>query len=252
MVLEHQAEHGSRWATIESVAGKIGCAAQSLQRWVAQAERDAGKRPGLSTSEREQLEALEQPGAHASQRDPAHRFSVFCTGGARLPTQVMFRYIDEHKDRFGVEPICRELPIAPSTYYELKAREVDPSRLSQRHRRDAQLCEHIRRVWEDNFRVYGARKTWKQLNRESIRVAHCTVRRLMRQLGLCGVRRGRAFKTTIPDHNTQQLPDLVKRQFVADRPNQLWVADFTYVATWSGFVCVAFVIDVFSRRIVGG
>jgi transposase InsO family protein len=163
----------------------------------------------------------------------------------------MLAYIDEHKDRFGVEPICKQLPIAPATYYEMKARERDPGRLPARHRRDEQLGVEIRRVWEENFCVYGARKTWKQLNREGIRVAHCTVRRLMRQLGLCGARRGRAFKTTIPDSNAQALPDLVKRQFAATRPNQLWVADFTYVATWSGFVFVAFVIDVYSRMIVG-
>ena len=163
----------------------------------------------------------------------------------------MFRYIEEHKDRFGVEPICKELPIAPSTYYELKARERDPARLPARQKRDAELCPQIQRVWQENFCVYGARKTWKQLNRESIGAAHCTVRRLMRKLGLRGARRGKAFKTTIPDENAQRLPDLVKRQFVAMRPNQLWVADFTYVATWSGFVFVAFVIDVFSRMIVG-
>lgn len=163
----------------------------------------------------------------------------------------MFRYIEEHKDRFGVEPICRQLQIAPSTYYEIKARERDPRRLPARHRRDTELAEHIQRVWQENFCVYGARKTWKQLNRERIKVAHCTVRRLMRKLGLCGVRRGRAFKTTIADRNADRLPDLVQRQFIAERPNQLWVADFTYVATWSGFVFVAFVIDVFSRRIVG-
>jgi transposase InsO family protein len=143
------------------------------------------------------------------------------------------------------------LPIAPATYYELKARERDPARLPTRARRDLELTPQIQRVWEENFCVYGARKTWKQLNREDVKVAHCTVRRLMRKLGLCGVRRGKAFKTTIPDENAHRLPDLVKRQFVANRPNQLWVADFTYVATWNGFVFVAFVIDVFSRTIVG-
>jgi len=144
------------------------------------------------------------------------------------------------------------LPIAPSTYYEMKARERDPTRLPPRHRRDAELCEHIRRVWNENFSAYGAHKTWKQLNREKIRVARCTVQRLMRKLGLCGVRRGRAFKiTTLADDGAQRPADLVERQFVAHRPNQLWVADFTYVATWRGFVYVAFVIDVFSRMIVG-
>jgi transposase InsO family protein len=164
----------------------------------------------------------------------------------------MFRYIEEHKDRFGVEPICKLLPIAPSTYYELKARERDPERIPARHRRDEELCSHIRRVWAENFCVYGARKTWKQLNREQIRVARCTVQRLMRKLGLCGARRGKAFKvTTVADENAHRPADLVERKFVATRPNQLWVADFTYVATWRGFVYVAFVIDVFSRMLVG-
>jgi transposase InsO family protein len=164
----------------------------------------------------------------------------------------MVRYIDEHKDRFGVEPICKMLPIAPSTYYEMKAREADPRRLPARQQRDQVLREHIRRVWQENFCAYGSRKTWKQLKRENVAVAHCTVRRLMRQMGLCGVTRGKAFKiTTIADENAHRPADLVERKFVATRPNQLWVADFTYVATWRGFVYVALVIDVFSRMLVG-
>jgi len=164
----------------------------------------------------------------------------------------MVRYIDEHKDRFGVEPICKMLPIAPSTYYELKAREADPGRLPARALRDAALKPHIQRVWQENFCAYGVRKTWKQLKREQVKVARCTVQRLMRQLGLCGVTRGKAFKiTTVSDANAMRPADLVERKFVATRPNQLWVADFTYVATWRGFVYVAFVIDVFSRMLVG-
>jgi transposase InsO family protein len=164
----------------------------------------------------------------------------------------MVRYIDEHKDRFGVEPICKVLPIAPSTYYELKAREADPMRLPARARRDAELKPQIERVWRENFCAYGARKTWKQLKREQIKVARCTVQRLMRQMGLCGVTRGKAFKiTTVADENAHRPADLVERKFVATRPNQLWVADLTYVATWRGFVYVAFVIDVFSRMLVG-
>src|SRR5580698_5584790 len=164
----------------------------------------------------------------------------------------MVDYIDQHKDRFGVEPVCKLLPIAPATYYEMKARERDPSRLPPRHRRDAQLCEHVRRVWRENFCAYGVRKTWKQLKREQISVARCTVQRLMRKMGLSGAIRGKAFKiTTICDNYAQRPADLVERQFVAERPNQLWVADFTYVATWRGFVYVAFVIDVFSRMLVG-
>jgi transposase InsO family protein len=164
----------------------------------------------------------------------------------------MVAFIDAHRDEYGVESICKLLPIAPSTYYELKARQSDLTRVPARVRRDAELKPQIQRVWRENFCAYGAHKTWKQLNREKIRVARCTVQRLMRALGLCGVKRGKAFKiTTISEDNAPRPADLVERQFVAERPNQLWVADFTYVATWRGFVFVAFVIDVFSRMIVG-
>lgn len=164
----------------------------------------------------------------------------------------MTSFIDAHRDEHGVEPICRQLPIAPSTYYEHKARQSDPGRLPERARRDARLCEEIERVWHENQRVYGARKTWLQLSREGIDVARCTVARLMGQMGLEGVRRGRAYKgTTVADESAERPDDLVQRDFTADRPNQLWVADFTYVATWRGFTYVAFVIDVFSRKIVG-
>ena len=163
----------------------------------------------------------------------------------------MVAFIDAHRDEYGVEPICAELPIAPSMYYESKAWQADPAYLPARARRDIELRPQISRVWHENFCVYGARKTWKQLNRERIGVAKCTVERLMRQLGLRGTMRGKTFKTTRPDLGAPRPPDLVERQFVATRPNQLWVADFTYVATWQGFVFVAFVIDVYSRMIVG-
>jgi len=161
-------------------------------------------------------------------------------------------FIDDYRDVYGVEPICRVLPIAPSTYYEQKARQADPSRLPPRVRRDAWLRDEIRRVWDENLQVYGARKVWIQLNREGLQVARCTTERLMRQLGLQGARRGRRVKiTTIVDESAHRSPDLVKRDFTAVRPNQLWVADLTYVVSWKRFVYVAFVIDVFSRMIVG-
>ena len=163
----------------------------------------------------------------------------------------MVSFIDEHREEHGVEPICRKLPIAPSTYYEQKAREADPSRLSARSVRDVEFREEIERVWKEHFGVYGARKVWRQLGREGVEVARCTVERLMREMGLQGVVRGRPFKTTVTDHAAFRPPDLVQRDFSADRPNQLWVADLTYVATWAGFVYVAFITDVFSRRIVG-
>ena len=164
----------------------------------------------------------------------------------------MVSFIDAHRERHGVESICRQLPIAPSTYYEAKAREADPSRLPARVKRDAELVPEIQRVYDENFQVYGAKKVWRQLNRENCEVARCTVERLMPRLGLHGaVRGGKKWRTTIPDTAAARPADLVNRQFQAERPNQLWVADFTYVATWSGLVFVAFVIDVFARRIVG-
>ncbi len=163
----------------------------------------------------------------------------------------MVAFIDDHRGQYGVEPICAVLPIAPSTYYQHKAREADPERLPDRARRDADLREQIDRVWKKNLAVYGARKVWRQLGREGNAVARCTVERLMRRMGLQGAVRGRKFKTTIPDESAYRPPDLVERKFTATRPNELWVADLTYVATWNGFVYVAFVIDVFSRTIVG-
>jgi len=160
-------------------------------------------------------------------------------------------FIDRNRSLYGVESICSMMQIAPSTYYEHAARRRDPDRLSARAKRDVELREEIDRVWRENRQVYGARKVWKQLNREGQPVARCTVARLMRDMGLRGVVRGRKYKTTIPDEAALRPPDLVDRNFTAMRPNQLWVADLTYVATWSGFVYVAFVIDVFSRKIVG-
>jgi putative transposase len=163
----------------------------------------------------------------------------------------MVTYIDDHKERFGVEPICAVLPIAPSTYYVNKTQYRDPDRRSARAQRDDELKLEIQRVWDDNFRVYGVRKVWRQLKREGFEVARCTVARLMRDLGLRGVVRGRKVRTTVPDELLDRPLDRVNRQFNVFRPNALWVADLTYVATWRGFVYVAFVIDAFARRIVG-
>ena len=164
----------------------------------------------------------------------------------------MVAFIDDHRDAYGVEPICAQLPIAPSTYRAHKAQQADPSRRSARVQHDEALKREVQRVWDDNFCVYGARKVWRQLTREGIPPARCTVERLMRALGCCGATRGRAFTITTQSAPAPALPaDLVRREFTAPRPNALWVADFTYVATWTGFVYTAFVIDVFSRYIVG-
>jgi putative transposase len=163
----------------------------------------------------------------------------------------MKMFIDEHRDEYGVEPICRVLPIAPSTYRVHAARAIDPQKRSDRAKRDAALRPEIQRVWDENFRVYGVRKVWRQLNREGIAVARCTVARLMAEMGLAGAVRGKAMKTTVRDPAAPCPDDRVNREFYAPAPNRLWLSDFTYVATWAGFVFVALVIDAFARRIVG-
>src|SRR5207245_791158 len=165
---------------------------------------------------------------------------------------MMVRFIDDHRTVYGVESICAVVPIAPSTYFRHKAEQRDPTRRSARAQHDAVLRAIILRIWTENHQVYGPRKVWKQMGREGLRAARCRVRRLMRAMGLAGVVRGRAWITTTDSDPEASRPrDLVDRQFTATRPNQLWVSDFTYVATWRGFVYVAFVIDVFARRIVG-
>ncbi len=163
----------------------------------------------------------------------------------------MTSFIDEHRGEYGVEPICRVLPIAPSTYHAHVARRADPSKASARTRRDTVLRGTIQRVFDENFRVYGVRKVWRQMMREGESVARCTVARLMKDMGLRGVIRGKPVKTTVSDRAAPCPLDRVNRQFRAPKPNALWLSDFTYVATWSGFVYVAFVIDAFARRIVG-
>ena len=164
----------------------------------------------------------------------------------------MVGFVEENRASYGVEPICAVVPIAPATYYEHRARKLDPEKRSSRAKRDEKLRPEIQRVFEENFEVYGARKVWEQLDREKVVVARCTVERLMRSMGLRGAVKDRAFKvTTTPDRTAARPPDLVERRFEAEAPNRLWVADFTYVATWAGFVYVAFIIDVFARFIVG-
>lgn len=170
-----------------------------------------------------------------------------------MQTSEVVKFIDTNRALYGVEPICRVVQIAPSTYYRCKSLEAKPEQRCQRYHRDEALKPEIMRVWQENRRCYGARKVWKQMKREGFTVARCTVARLMNVLGIEGVCRGKYCITTIPDDSADKPLDLVNREFTAQRPNQLWVAAvLTYVATWSGFVYVAFVVDVFSRKIVGG
>ncbi|WP_391346253.1 IS3 family transposase [Azospirillum sp. A23] len=253
MVFEHEGDHASQWAAIGSIASKIGCTAETLRGWVRQAERDQGKRPGPTTDEQERIKALEREVRELRQANEILRkaSAYFAPGGARPPVPEMITFIDAHRAVHGVEPICKVLPIAPSTYRAHAARRADPAKAPARSRSDAELREAIRRVWDANFQVYGVRKVWRQLRREGTDVARCTVARLMKHMGLKGATRGKAVRTTISDRATPCPADRVNRQFQAPRPNALWVADFTYVATWQGFVYVAFVIDTFARKIVG-
>ncbi|WP_123591004.1 IS3 family transposase [Salinisphaera orenii] len=253
MVFDHQGEYASQWAAMGSIAGKIGCTPETLRSWVRQAERDHGLRDGQTTDERERVKALERENRELKRANEILRkaSAYFCSGGARPPTLTMVAFIDDYRDVYGVEPICRVVPIAPSTYRAIKAQQTDPSRQSARARRDAELRDAMTRIWDDNFQVYGMRKVWRVLQREGWAVARCTVERLMQQMGLQGAVRGRTPKTTVSDADQPSPADWVKRAFTASQSNRLWISDFTYVATQSGFVYVAFVIDVFARRIVG-
>ncbi|MBK7593204.1 MAG: IS3 family transposase [Betaproteobacteria bacterium] len=253
MVVEAKGQYESQWAAIVSIAAKIGCTAETLRRWVRQAERDSGQRGGLTTAEQQRIKELEREVRELRKANEILKLAsaFFGPGGARPPTEVLMRFIDMHRDPHGVEPICKVLQIAPSRYWRHAARKRRPELRSARTRRDEVLLPHIERVWRDNLQVYGADKVWRQLHREGQPVARCTVERLMRRHGLRGVIRGKVVRTTISDARTPCPLDRVHRQFKAQRPDQLWVSDFTYVSTWQGWLYVAFVIDVFARRIVG-
>ncbi|WIJ24050.1 IS3 family transposase [Devosia sp. RR2S18] len=253
MVQEHGEDYPSRWAAVVSIAEKIGCSAQTLNEWLKKAEIDSGRRAGVTTDMAERLKSLERENRELRQANEILRkaSAYFGPGGARPPVQAMIAFIDEHRDAYGVEPICRVLPIAPSSYHERVAQRCDPCRRSSRSKRDEVLKPEIMRVFAENFGVYGVRKVWRQMQREGFDIARCSVARLMRDLGLQGVIRGKPVRTTISDKAAPCPLDHVNRQFHAPAPNRLWVSDFTYVATWAGFAYVAFVIDVYARYIVG-
>ncbi|MFD2447208.1 IS3 family transposase [Vogesella fluminis] len=253
MVFDAKDQYESQWAAIVSIASKIGCTAETLRRWIRQQERNTGQGDGPAGTEAARVKELEREVRELKKANEILRLAsaFFAPGGARPPLQVVRAFIDAHRDRLGVEPICRILQVAPSAYRRYAARQRDPALRSPRALRDDMLRVEIERVWQVNQQVYGADKVWRQLRREHIAVARCTVERLMRQLGLRGVSRGKAVRTTRPDPTAACPQDRVNRQFVAERPNQLWVSDFTYVSTWQGFVYVAFVVDVFARYIVG-
>ncbi|WP_432423002.1 IS3 family transposase [Shigella dysenteriae] len=253
MVLESQGEYDSQWATICSIAPKIGCTPETLRVWVRQHERDTGGGDGgLTTAERQRLKELERENRELRRSNDILRqaSAYFCEGGVRPPLEKMMPLLDKLREQYGVGPLCSELHIAPSTYYHCQQQRHHPDKRSARAQRDDWLKKEILRVYDGNHQVYGVCKVWRQLLREGIRVARCTVARLMAVMGLAGVLRGKKVRTTI-SRKAVAAGDRVNRQFVAERPDQLWVADFTYVSTWQGFVYVAFIIDVFAGYIVG-
>lgn len=253
MVQEQLGEYPSLWAAIESIAPKIGCVPQTIER-MGQTCRSGcrhARRCHHSRSPAGQEAGARGQRAAPGQRDTEAGQRVFRPGGARPPTQVLKAFIDQQRNAFGVEPLCKVLQVAPSAYWRHAALMREPHKRCARAKRDEVLMPQIQRVWQANMQVYGADKVWRQLAREGVTVARCTVERLMRSMGLRGVMRGKVVRTTVSDGKAPCPLDRVNRQFKADRPNQLWVSDFTYVSTWQGWLYVAFVVDVFARRIVG-
>ncbi|MCD9134157.1 IS3 family transposase [Escherichia coli] len=253
MVLESQNEYDSQWAALSSIAPKIGCTPETLRTWLRQYERDTGGGDGgLSTAERQRLKELEREVRELRRSNDILRqaSAYFGEGGVRPPVEKIAPLVDILRGAHGVGPVCHELDIAPSTYYRHQQHRQHPDRRCQRAQRDDLLKPEIQRVYDENHSVYGVRKVWRQLLREGIRAARCTVARLMTVMGLTGVRRGKKVRTTV-SRKEAAADDRVNRQFVAERPDQLWVADFTYVSTWQGFAYVAFIIDVFAGVIVG-
>ncbi|EOM6761390.1 IS3 family transposase, partial [Escherichia coli] len=253
MVLESQDEYDSQWAAICSIAPKIGCTPETLRVWVRQHERDTGGGDGgLTSAERQRLKELERENRELRRSNDILRqaSAYFGEGGVRPPLEKMMPLLDKLREQYGVGPVCSELHIAPSTYYHCQQQRHHPDKRSARAQHDDWLKREIQRVYDENHQVYGVRKVWRQLLREGIRVARCTVARLMAVMGLTGVLRGKKVRTTV-SRKAVAAGDRVNRQFVAERPDQLWVADFTWVSTWQGFVYVAFIIDVFAGYIVG-
>lgn len=255
MVAEVRGDYPNESAALRAVAQKLGIgSAETLRNWVMRDEVDSGQRSGTTTEESAQIKAMKMEVAELKRANDILKAaaSFFAAELDRPHTPVAF--IDEHRARFGgVEPICRVLTehdckIAPSTYYAHHKRLKAPA---ARTVRDAELKPFIQQIFEVNYHVYGATKVWRELHRQGHLVARCTVERLMRELGVAGAVRGKKIITTIPDGSVERAPDLLDRNFVASAPNRCLVADFTHVSTWSGVVYVAFVVDTFSRRIVG-
>ncbi|ECT1023672.1 IS3 family transposase [Salmonella enterica] len=258
MVLEQRGEYATIREAIHSIAPKIGCCADTLRVWVKRHQQGlintsiSNNASPLTSDERQRLKELERENRELRRSNDILRQASAYFAQAELDRhwKKMMPLLEMLNSKYGVGPVCHELDIAPSTYYWHRTRQAHPDTRSQRSRDDEQLKHEIQRVYDENYSVYGVRKVWRQLQREGFSVARCTIERLMKAMGLVGVLRGKKMRTTV-SRKEAAAGDRVNRQFVAERPNQLWVADFTYVGTWQGFVYVAFIIDVFAGVIVG-
>ncbi|PKG36709.1 IS3 family transposase [Psychrobacter sp. Sarcosine-3u-12] len=253
MLIEALGDYPSTWSAIQAIAPKIGCTPETLRSWHKKHIDQTIPASVQAQSDKERIKELERECRELKQANEIMRKAAgfFRPGGARPLTKIMIQFIDDHKNNYGVELICRVLPIAPSTYHRAKDLESYPEKCSLRSQHDDFYISEIKRIWQDSKCRYGARKVWQQMKADGLKVARCTIERLMRQHGLQGVWRGKGKITTHSRDDQKRADDLVNRNFSAHRPNQLWVADFTYIKTISGWVYTAFIIDVFARAIVG-
>ncbi|WP_201502625.1 IS3 family transposase [Psychrobacter cibarius] len=253
MLIEAAGDYPSTWSAIQAIAPKIGCTPETLRSWHKKHIDQTIPASVQAQSDKERIKELERENKELKQANEIIRKAAafFRPGGARPLTKIMIHFIDDNKHLYGVELICRVLPIAPSTYYRVQALSDNPHKRSLRSQHDAYYIGEIKRIWRDSKCRYGARKVWQQMKADGLKVARCTVERLMKQYGMQGVWRGKSKITTNSRDDQKRADDLVNRNFNARQPNQLWVADFTYIKTTSGWVYTAFIIDVFARSIVG-
>ena len=251
-ILEHEHVSANQSAACMAIAPQVGWATDTLRRWVKQSDIDSDFKDRQTSDERsDQGDGARDTRPAPSKCDSQKSVSIICAGTARLPLQKMIAFIKEHREDLGVEPVCKVLPIAQSIFYAHVAIARNPDLASDRAKRDVDLSREIKRVWEQNNKVYGTRKVWHQLQREKFTIARCTVAELMEHLAIQGVIRGKVKKTTVPDKGQPRPKDKGNRKVRAPAPNMLWVSDFTRVSIWQGVVYVAFIIDTFADKIVG-
>ncbi|MGP5069711.1 MULTISPECIES: IS3 family transposase [Psychrobacter] len=253
ILIEASGDYPSTWSAIQAIASKIGCTPETLRSWHKKHIDQTIPASVQAQSQEQRIKELERENKELKQANEIIRKAAgfFRPGGARPLTKIMIQFIDDHKNNYGVELICRVLPIAPSTYYRAQALSDNPHKRSLRSQHDDFYLSEIIRIWQDSKCRYGVRKVWQQMKADGLKVTRCTIERLMRQYGLQGVWRGKAKITTNSRDDQKRADDLVNRNFNAHRPNQLWVADFTYIKTLSGWVYTAFIIDLFARAILG-